>query len=402
MSDNIKTTTTTRSVEEQWRLLREQGPHKLVDLSSNDLIADKPAWLDEQRFKLAKEAVQKLRIGMMYSSFTGLLMILQLPDGLEPLLSTGNSKDVPSLYQRYLNTIIHVESWYDDDVFNPDTKGYKSVRQVRAMHKRMQNNMNQKHRTLDVNGRERKWFTQYDVALTQFSFIGVAMLWPARSGLIKASRQELELLNYYWRVLGHLMGIDDEFNHCRYDNYDDILAYNKLVFEREFAQVYAQHKCELGLEMTKGICLALEHFLPMITFNMLAHWWAPHFSFNGYTLRPMSLRERVLYGWTQLSFDRFFQSERFLRLATKLHKMRFQARLKNRDKFYNEIKAKYGDKPELTYLSERVEYFDSSSLCPVSATIKQQQQQVNKSAAQQVSACPLGFTAPAIVAAAAN
>ena len=58
MSDNIDFTP-----EARWRHLRENGPKLLVDLTSNDTINDKPAWLDEERFARAKQAVEKFYIG---------------------------------------------------------------------------------------------------------------------------------------------------------------------------------------------------------------------------------------------------------------------------------------------------------------------------------------------------
>lgn len=58
MSDNIEFTPQAR-----WKHLRENGPNILVNLASNETIADKPAWLDEQKFARAKAAIAKFFIG---------------------------------------------------------------------------------------------------------------------------------------------------------------------------------------------------------------------------------------------------------------------------------------------------------------------------------------------------
>lgn len=295
-----------------------------------------------------------------YSSLTGLLLILQLPDGLEPLLVTGNSKDIPSLYKRYLSTIIHVQSWYEDDIFNPETKGYKSIRQVRCMHRRVQQLMNEKHQVKDLHGREHKWMTQYEVAITQFSFIGLSMLYPAKSAMIAAKPEELELINYYWRVLGYLMGMEDEFNACQFDKYEDIKEFMRLIFENEFKAKYEQHECKKGLEMTKAICLSLQYFMPLITFNSLAHWWKDCFSFNGYQLQPMTIKDRLLVAWTELSFNQLLKSQAFLRYSNKVHRRRFNERLKRRDIVYDGLKKQYKDCPHLTFYSDRVDYFNKN------------------------------------------
>lgn len=77
---------------------------------------------------------------------------------------------------------MHVTSWFDDDVFDPETKGYKSIRQVRSMHKRVQSLMNDKFKVKDKDGQPRLWMTQYDVSMTQFAFIGLAMVYPKKGG----------------------------------------------------------------------------------------------------------------------------------------------------------------------------------------------------------------------------
>lgn len=272
-------------------------------------------------------------------------------------MTTGNSKDIPSLYKRYVSTIIHVNSWYEDDIFNPDTKGYKSIRQVRAMHRRVQQLMNERFKVKNVNAKEHLWMSQYDVALTQFAFIGLAMLWPEKSAMIAATHEELELINYYWRVLGWLMGMRDEFNACQFDKYEDIREFNRLIFEHEYKDNYKKFECKKGLEMTQSICVALRYFVPLITFNSLSHWWKDCFQFNGYQPQPMTTRERILDLWTNLCFNHLVKYEGFLKFSNKMHKKRFNARLKNKDKVYEDLKQQYQNCPHLTYYSDRVDYF---------------------------------------------
>lgn len=49
--------------EQRWRHLRDLGSKTPVDLSSNELIRDKPDWFDESKFKLARDVIQKYFIG---------------------------------------------------------------------------------------------------------------------------------------------------------------------------------------------------------------------------------------------------------------------------------------------------------------------------------------------------
>lgn len=58
MSDNIP-----KTPEARWKHLKEEGMKRAVDVGSNDKIADKPIWFDEERFKRAKETVDQFYIG---------------------------------------------------------------------------------------------------------------------------------------------------------------------------------------------------------------------------------------------------------------------------------------------------------------------------------------------------
>lgn len=309
---------------------------------------------------------------------------------------TGNSKDIPSLYKRYLSTILHVNSWYDDDIFDPDTKGYKSIRQVRSMHRRVQQLMNEKHKVRDLHGREHKWMSQYDVALTQFAFIGLAMLFPSKSAMVAATAEELELINYYWRVLGFLMGMEDEFNTCQFDNYEHIKEFMGLIFEHEYKAKFKQHQCPKGLEMTKSICVALHYYMPLVTFNSLAHWWSDCFVFNGYQLEPPSLKDRMLLAWTDFSFNRLLKNQTFLRFSNKLQRRRFDKRLKMRDVVYERLREQYKDCPQLTYYSDRVDYFgklDASDSTAEGLQAPPKQRLGSSIAVTAFKGCPMGYDA---------
>ncbi|KAG9510714.1 hypothetical protein GZH46_00734 [Fragariocoptes setiger] len=346
----------TMSPAERLEHLRTKGMQTLVNLDNN--INEKPFWFDEQRFARAKLVCDNFYVSIQFSSFTGLLLVLQLPDGLEPLLCTGNSKDLPSLYKRYLSTIMHVRSWYEDDIFDPNTKAYKSIRMVRGMHRRVAKLMNEKFDVPGVEGTHRTWVNQYDMALTQFAFIGLAMVWPQKCGLISASIDQLEGINYYWRVLGYMMGIDDEFNACAYDTYDQIHAYMKLMFEREYKQQFEELPCPIGLDMTRGIVTALQYYMPLVTFNTLAQWWAPCFTFNGYEPQPLSAREKLLAAWMKFSFNHVLRLSFLLGPFSRMHKRQFARRLKRKDTVYNGLVKKYADGPK--FVSDRADYFNNN------------------------------------------
>lgn len=58
MSDNLE-----KTPEARWRHLKENGTKLAINLSSHNLIDDKPSWFDEERFAKAKEALLKYYVG---------------------------------------------------------------------------------------------------------------------------------------------------------------------------------------------------------------------------------------------------------------------------------------------------------------------------------------------------
>lgn len=237
------------------------------------------------------------------------------------------------------------------------------------MHKRVQALLNDKFRVKDRVGDSRIWYNAYDVALTQFAFIGLAILYPEKCGLIAAEKEDLENINYYWRVLGYMMGLPDEFNFCQFDKFDDIQEFTKLIFENEFLAKFEKESCETGLKMTQGICLALHYFTPLITFNNLAHWWQDKFYFNGYRPQPMNLKQSLIHTWSRFSFNHLVANRAVLGYLTRMMKARFEKRLKKRDKVYEELKKEYKDQTEWTFYSDRVDYFASKSTENDTATV---------------------------------
>lgn len=147
------------------------------------------------------------------------------------------------------------------DPFDPNSKAYKSVRVVRGMHQHICRLMNKK--TGREIGVDNIWVSQYDMALTQWAFIGLAVLYPQECGMHQASAEEVELLIYFWRVMGYLHGIEDRFNLCN-GNLPETYYYFKLVLEEVYKPVCLKspHPVPTGFEMTKGVVRALRVFNP--------------------------------------------------------------------------------------------------------------------------------------------
>lgn len=58
------------------------------------------------------------------------------------------------------------------------------------------------------------YITQYGMVLTQFGFMGYALIRPQLLGIKNDSTEDLEGFVHFWAVVGYMLGVKDEFNMC--------------------------------------------------------------------------------------------------------------------------------------------------------------------------------------------
>jgi hypothetical protein len=76
-------------------------------------------------------------------------------------------------------------------------------------------------------------FSQKDMALTQFGFMGYALAMREKIGLHGATNEDLQGLVHVWRVIGYVMGVEDRFNICR-DSVDETTAICRTLAYKVF------------------------------------------------------------------------------------------------------------------------------------------------------------------------
>lgn len=240
-------------------------------------------------------------VSLNFSHFAGLIFVIQLPRGLAPLLVTGNSADVAKLFRRYLSTVVHTKYWYESDPFDPKSSAFKSLKQVRGMHSRVCKMMNEKHKRDEDNGRI--WVSQLDMAYTQFAFIGFFLLYPQQCGMHKATDEMLDCLNYFWRVMGHCLAIEDRFNLCAGDLEESRSLY-RLVFEKDWKPIIAADKppAPVGIEMGKGIVLAMKKVSPTLNWEANTKYWFEVLDIPR-EIELTSFKSKVLYGYLQFTMN---------------------------------------------------------------------------------------------------
>lgn len=56
--------------------------------------------------------------------------------------------------------------------------------------------------------------TQFGMVLTQFGFMGYALIRPQFLGVKNDNKEDLEGFVHFWAVIGSMLGVKDEFNMC--------------------------------------------------------------------------------------------------------------------------------------------------------------------------------------------
>ncbi|XP_054165992.1 uncharacterized protein LOC128963503 [Oppia nitens] len=263
----------TNSAEQRYNDLKNHGYYEdgITDKFDHDQV---PNWFDLKKYERCIYLARKHFVSLYIAHFIGLLMIIQIPSGLAPLLVTGNSSTVAKLFRRYLSTLIHVRNWYESNPFDKQSLANKSMLKVRAMHKRVAQLMNSRP---NVDGvKDKLWLNQYDFVMTQWAFIGPVILYPDECGLRPASAEDIEHLCYMWRVISYCIGIDDKYNLCS-GNMDEDRQLCRLLFERDYRPVLenAEIQNNMGWHMGNGITLALKTINPSLSFEALISYWYP-------------------------------------------------------------------------------------------------------------------------------
>ncbi|GFY43238.1 DUF2236 domain-containing protein [Trichonephila inaurata madagascariensis] len=274
-----------------------------------------PPWLDKERFYRAREIFKNHFFSIFFSHLAGLMLIVHIPSMTGPLMSTGNSANIVCLFRRYLSTLVHIRRWYEGDIWNPDDPAHQSITMVRGMHKRVADKINGPSSCR----RRCPAVSQYDMALTQFAFVGLIILHPKHVGL-HCSREDLECLIHFWRGIGYMLGVEDRYNLCN-GNLEETVALCKDIMDAEL-RPSVQNARKESTTMSKGIIKAMNSFIIFLSWEAMARFWFEQMDMP--CKFPMGIYEstgywlmRFTFGWLLRfrMFHRFFNY--LLRIAVK-------------------------------------------------------------------------------------
>lgn len=223
-----------------------------------------PPWLDPNAVREGREFVRKHFFLIVFTHFLSLILLLSYVPVQLVLLKTGKSHTKKLALIRYLSTVSHVKLWYESDLSNVDSEAVRDVLKIRQIHAGVSKRMEMKppcdgayqqqsqaisdingnnndpgekatklikalksFRNLDCNNNAQTifyrkeennypaWITQLDMIVTQYCFMGLLTSFPEKFGVdVKEDMKGLRGLTHIWAVVGHLLGIEEEFNLC--------------------------------------------------------------------------------------------------------------------------------------------------------------------------------------------
>lgn len=105
------------------------------------------------------------------------------------------------------------------------------------------------------------FISQRDMALTQFGFMGFIVLKPHMLG-IQLSSKDLEAFVHFWRVIGYIIGIKDEYNLCT-ESYQTTKIRLKLMLTNIY-RPYLEKTSDDFMKMSRAMIEGLWCFNPML------------------------------------------------------------------------------------------------------------------------------------------
>ena len=113
------------------------------------------------------------------------------------------------------------------------------------------------------------YINQCDMALTQFAFMGLIILHPHKFGLGRATKNELEGFIHLWRCFGYLLGIEDRFNFCQFDNLTQVRCWSAYVLNNWILPCFKTSISEEYEHMSRAVALGARGYMRKCSFERL-------------------------------------------------------------------------------------------------------------------------------------
>lgn len=255
------------------------------------IVKDIPDWVDLEKFERAKRLYDDYSSNISFGHLTGLFMIFLYTKRIEPFRITGKISTFVALLRRYISTVVHVRKWYTGDVWNPNDPAYKSLLVVRNMHKNVVEKLNK-----NLPEKSAIHGSQFAMGMTQFAFIGIITLFPKKLA-IDWTKRDMECFIHFWRCIGYLLGMEEEYNICK-GSYDDVLLLFNDILENEIKPGIKNPK-EESVQMARDIVTVFS-CISLLSWKSLSKYWAENLDIK--FRNDLDVFDWIVYWWFRLVF----------------------------------------------------------------------------------------------------
>lgn len=237
------------------------------------------------------------------------------------LLRSGKFHKPENAIIRFLSTGKRISTWYGTNLYDPNSEGFKQIKAVRQLHAHYAKSRAPlpsleemgynpelaevltaikadfaKLEFPDAPSHLLTWdpavpFSQFDVAMTQFAFVGFVYLFPHVLGT--SNTDKLPGFMHFWAVIGRLMGLEDRFNLC--------LHVDKELFHKLYRNVglaSIKEMDERSLALQGSLMTALSRNMPFLTLKGWTYLGFRQDNIEGENLwKIMGFRDKVCYFW---------------------------------------------------------------------------------------------------------
>eukprot|EP00092_Neocalanus_flemingeri_P083160 GFUD01104339.1.p1 GENE.GFUD01104339.1~~GFUD01104339.1.p1 ORF type:complete len:364 (+),score=81.87 GFUD01104339.1:109-1200(+) len=270
--------TCTSSSRDRLEMLLSRGrslPHNLTtsDLSQDDKI---------DQF-LMQEGISYFHanfLSMFVCMLTGLLSLMYVKSVSVILHITGKSSSPSLAFRRYLNTLRHTSMWYTGPGVDTMTR---SLMEVRAKHRG----------AAKIAMSKGHLMSQYDMVLTQWAFIGPALIFPSSLGLPPPSPGVV----YIMYLVGRYLGVSESLNLCS-GGIANATDYSKMIHNHIIQPAIKNmdnDKNKVSLEMAGHLMKGMNMINPFIDPSAF-HFWFLRLLSDGTpsSTKPMNIQSILL------------------------------------------------------------------------------------------------------------
>lgn len=209
---------------------------------------DFPEWLEPKLIQEGQAFVRKYFFSIFFAHFVSLIFLLCYTPVRLILIRTARSNTAVKALKRYVSTLVHIKQWYEGDLLESGGRNH-DLSKVRRLHARLGQSLNSWHFSKaqpsntvpEIHEGDRIFLeaihsdfqesfvparsfqpesddemtptiSQFDMAVTQFCFMGFLSLFPKAFGI--SDLKGLDGFVHVWALIGSRLGIQDRFNIC--------------------------------------------------------------------------------------------------------------------------------------------------------------------------------------------